>query len=119
MKPFIPEVPEDLDRQHTVTLTEGQISTILYCMEGYVQGSDDYSEESEFGIDVNSVFETLEGVVDQYYDEQKQIAQSLYDSQVECYVDDEKVSCSTFKDDYADKVDSLVDKMVKFDLECG
>ena len=104
MKPFIPEVPEDLDRQHTITLTEGQISTILYCMEGYVQGSDDYSEESEFGIDVNSIFEVLE---------------NSYDEQVECYVDDEKVSCSTFKDDYADKVDSLVDRMVKFDLECG
>ena len=104
MKPFIPEVPEDLNRQHTVTLTEGQISTILYCMEGYVQGSDDYSEESEFGIDVNSIFEVLE---------------NSYDERVECYVDDEKVSCSTFKDDYADKVDSLVDRMVKFDLECG
>ena len=104
MKPFIPEVPEDLNRKHTVTLTEGQISTILYCMEGYVQGSDDYSEESEFGIDVNSIFEVLE---------------NSYDEQVECYVDDEKVSCSTFKDDYADKVDSLVDRMVKFDLECG
>ena len=101
MKPFI---PEDLNRKHTVTLTEGQISTILYCMEGYVQGSDDYSEESEFGIDVNSIFEVLE---------------NSYDEQVECYVDDEKVSCSTFKDDYADKVDSLVDRMVKFDLECG
>ena len=104
MKPFIPEVPEDLNREHTVTLTEGQISTILYCMEGYVQGSDDYSEESEFGIDVNSIFEVLE---------------NSYDERVECYVDDEKVSCSTFKDDYADKVDSLVDRMVKFDLECG
>ena len=104
MKPFIPEVPEDLNRQHTVTLTEGQISTILYCMEGYVQGSDDYSEESEFGIDVNSVFEVLE---------------NAYDERVECYVDDERVSCSTFKDDYADKVDSLVERMVKFDLECG
>ena len=101
MKPFI---PEDLNRKHTVTLTEGQISTILYCMEGYVQGSDDYSEESEFGIDVNSIFEVLE---------------NSYDEQVECYVDDERVSCSTFKDDYADKVDSLVDRMVKFDLECG
>ena len=59
---------EDLNRKHTVTLTEGQISTILYCMEGYIQGSDDYSEESEFGIDCNSIFEVLEGVVDAYYD---------------------------------------------------
>ena len=65
LKPFIPEVPEDLDRQHTITLTEGQISTILYCMEGYLQSSDDYSEESEFGIDVNNIFEVLENVYDE------------------------------------------------------
>ena len=80
---FQPSVNEDLNRPHKVTLTEGQISTILYIMEGYIQGSDDYSEESEFGIDVNSIFETLEGVVDTYYNEQKDLAQALYDSQVE------------------------------------
>ena len=67
-KVFKPSVKEDLNRPHNVTLTEGQISTILYIMEGYLQGSDDYSEESEFGIDCNSIFEVLEGVVDAYYD---------------------------------------------------
>ena len=65
---FQPSVNEDLNRPHKVTLTEGQISTILYIMEGYIQGCDDYSEESEFGIDVNSIFEQLEGVVDTYYE---------------------------------------------------
>ena len=80
---FQPSVNEALNRPHKETLTEGQISTILYIMEGYIQGSDDYSEESEFGIDVNSIFETLEGVVDTYYNEQKDLAQALYDSQVE------------------------------------
>ena len=54
--------------EHNVSLTEGQISTILYIMEGYIQGSDDYSEESEFGMDVNSIFGILEGVVDEYYE---------------------------------------------------
>lgn len=67
-KLFKPSVNEDLNRPYNVTLTEGQISTILYIMEGYLQGSDDYSEESEFGIDCNSIFEVLEGVVDAYYD---------------------------------------------------
>ena len=81
---------EDLNRKHTVTLTEGQISTILYCMEGYIQGSDDYTEESEFGIDVNSIFEELEGVVDNYYDVR---------------------SCITNGEDYADCVDKLVESM--------
>ena len=81
---------EDLNRKHSVTLTEGQISTILYCMEGYIQGSDDYNEESEFGIDVNSIFEELEGVVDNYYDVE---------------------SCIIRGEDYADCVDKLVESM--------
>ena len=81
---------EDLNRKHSVTLTEGQISTILYIMEGYIQGSDDYNEESEFGIDVNSIFEELEGVVDKSYDVE---------------------SCITNGEDYADCVDKLVESM--------
>ena len=78
---FISEVEEDLNREHKVTLSEGQISTILYVLEGYIQGNDDYDEESVFYQDVNKIFESLEGAVDKYYDEQKQIAQSLYESQ--------------------------------------
>ena len=56
-----------LNTEHKVTLTEAQISTILYTMEGYMQGSDD-NEDSQFCQDVDSVFEILEGVVDKYYD---------------------------------------------------
>ena len=87
---FQPSVNEDLNRSHNVTLTEGQISTILYIMEGYIQGSDDYSEESEFGIDVNTIFEQLEGVVDTYYNVGK---------------------CISEGNDYADCVDTLVERM--------
>ena len=64
---FIPSVNEDLNRPHNVTLTEGQISTILYIMEGYIQGKDDYDEESVFYQDVNKIFQELEGVVDNFY----------------------------------------------------
>ena len=64
---FIPSVNEDLNRPHNVTLTEGQISTILYVLEGYIQGSDDYNDDTEFAKDVDSIFEELEGVVDTYY----------------------------------------------------
>ena len=32
---FEPKVEEDLNRPYNVTLTEGQIATILYVMEGY------------------------------------------------------------------------------------
>ena len=51
---------------HKVTLTEGQISTILYTMEGYMQGSDD-NEDSKFQQDVDDIFEILETVIDKYY----------------------------------------------------
>ena len=50
-----------------LTLTEGQIYTILFTMEGYMQGSDD-NEDSQFVKDVDEIFEILEGAVDKYYD---------------------------------------------------
>ena len=53
---------------HKVTLTEGQISTILYVLEGYTQGSDEYHFNDDFTRDVDKIFEELEGVVDKYYD---------------------------------------------------
>ena len=81
---FKPNIEEDLNRPHNVTLTEGQISTILYIVEGYLQGSDD-GYDPEFREDIDNIFEELEGVVDTYY--------------------------KTQSDDYAEKVDSLIDKM--------
>jgi len=80
---FKPNIEEDLNRPHNVTLTEGQISTILYVMEGYLQGDDNLDDE--FVNDCDNIFEQLEGVVDTYYE--------------------------TRSDDYAEKVDSLIDKM--------
>ena len=66
---FQPSVKEDLNRPHRVTLTEGQISTILYVMEGYIQGSDEYHFNDDFTRDVDKIFEELQGVVDTYYEE--------------------------------------------------
>ena len=80
---FKPNIEEDLNRPHNVTLTEGQISTILYVMEGYLQGDDKLDDE--FVNDCDNIFGVLEGVVDTYYE--------------------------TRSDDYASKVDSLIDKM--------
>ena len=54
-KSFIPSVKEDLNRPHNVTLTEGQISTILYVLEGYVQDKIDNFEDDEFAEDVNKI----------------------------------------------------------------
>ena len=58
---------EDLNRTHSVTLTEGQISTILYVLEGYIQGSDEYHFNDDFTRDVDKIFEELEGVTDQTF----------------------------------------------------
>ena len=64
---FISEVEEDLDREHKVTLSEGQISTILFVLEGYIQGNDDYDEDSVFYQDINDIFKSLEGTIDRFY----------------------------------------------------
>lgn len=78
MKTFtIPNVDDSLNNRHNVTLTEAQISTILYVLEGYVQGNDDYSDDNQFKTDVDSIFETLEGVVDKFYSQQERIEQQI------------------------------------------
>ena len=46
-----------------LTLREEQISTILYCLEGYVQGNDD----DELVEEVDEIFEVLETTVDKFY----------------------------------------------------
>ena len=66
-KLFKPNIEEDLNRLHNVSLTEGQISTILYIVEGYINPSDDYSYDPDFREDVDNIFKELEGVVDTYY----------------------------------------------------
>ena len=70
---FKPDVNEDLNREHKLTLKEGQISTILYVLEGYIQGSDDYHFDDNFKSDVDNIFERLEGVVDKYYAQQSEV----------------------------------------------
>ena len=57
---------EDLNRLHNVSLTEGQISTILYILEGY-NPLDANGYDPEFREDIDKIFEELEGVVDTYY----------------------------------------------------
>ena len=53
---------------HRFTLTEAQISTVLFFMEGYIQDHPDKMNNPEFEEDVESVFEELEGTIDKYYD---------------------------------------------------
>ena len=63
---FKPNIEEDLNRPHNVSLTEGQISTILYILEGY-NPLDANGYDPEFREDIDKIFEELEGVVDTYY----------------------------------------------------
>ena len=42
---------------HNVKLTGNEISTILYCLEGYIQGNDEYDEVSDFSLDVDISFQ--------------------------------------------------------------
>jgi len=65
---IIGDTPENLNREHKVTLTEGQISTILYIVEGYIDGNDDYNKDDNFKNDVDNIFERLEGVINNFYD---------------------------------------------------
>lgn len=64
----ISDTEEDLNRKHKVTLTEGQMSTILYILEGYINPSDDYAYDPDFREDVDNVFKELETVVDTFYE---------------------------------------------------
>ena len=64
----IGDTPEDLNREHNVTLTEGQISTILYILEGYINPTNDNSYDPDCREDVDNIFYRLETVIDNFYD---------------------------------------------------
>ena len=50
------------DILHSVNLTEGQIGVILCSLEAYP------TDSTETKADIESIFEELEGTVDQFYD---------------------------------------------------
>ena len=62
---FQPSVKEDLNRPHNVTLTEGEISLILYTLEAQYSHILDNDTPEE----VETIFSKLEGVVDNFYTE--------------------------------------------------
>ena len=89
-KPFHATVEEDLNRLHNVRLSEGHIATILQVLEGYIQGNDEY--EDSFKVDVDNIFEVLEGAVDSFYESQRP-------------------DLGEDTTDYAECVDTLVEKL--------
>ena len=82
-----------------LNLTGGQISTILYVLEGYINPSDDYSYDPEFREDIDMIFAELESVTDNYY------------AQKEEFDANDVQECITNGVDYRDCVDHLVDSM--------
>ena len=56
-----------LNTAHKVTLTESQISIILYTLEDYM-AKRNTSGDPDLPREVDSIFEELEGSVDKYYE---------------------------------------------------
>ena len=56
-----------LNTFHKVTLTEGQISIILYTLEDYM-AKRNTSGDPDLENDVENIFEELEGTIDKYYE---------------------------------------------------
>ena len=90
----ISDTPEDLNRKHNVTLTEGQMSTILYILEGYINPSDDYSYDPDFRKDVDNIFEELETVVDNHYnkDDELEITPFQEELEIKKYIRDNPIT---------------------------
>ncbi len=78
---------------HKVLLSGSEISSILYALEGWIQANDEYNEGGDLSLDIDNVFTALEEVADSW----------------EGKFAEPKVT--TTQDDYADKVDRLVDNM--------
>ena len=81
------------DSNHRVTLSGNEISSILYALEGWIQANDEYNEGGDLALDIDNVFEALQEVADSWEGE----------------FAEPKVT--TTQDDYAECVDTLVDKM--------
>ena len=78
---------------HKVLLSGNEISSILYALDGWIQANDEYNEGGDLSLDIDNVFEALQEVADSWEGE----------------FADPKVT--TTQDDYAECVDSLVDRL--------
>ena len=76
---FVPQTDENryLNTTHKCNLTGAELSTILYCLEGYVAGLDDVEYDEIANTDeqqdqklintVDRIFVELQSVTDNYY----------------------------------------------------
>ena len=56
-----------LNTPHKVTLTESQISIILYTLEDYLSKGNT-SNDPDLPKEIDNIFEELEGTIDKHYD---------------------------------------------------
>jgi len=70
-KQFIPEYDDKqfINSTHKVNLTGGELSTILYILEGYINPTNDNSYDPDCRKDIDRIFVELESVTDTWYEE--------------------------------------------------
>ena len=73
---FVPQTDENryLNTTHKCNLTGAELSTILYCLEGYIEGNDDYSDDSNFSRDIDRIFTELQSVTDNYFAQLEEVS---------------------------------------------
>ena len=101
------------DSIHKVTLSGNEISSILYALEGWIQANDEYNEGGDLSLDIDNVFTALEEVADSWEGE---FADPKVLDRGDIVVDTftEELDVKKYiksQDDYAECVDSLVDRM--------
>ena len=97
------------DSIHKVTLSGSEISSILYALEGWIQANDEYNEGGNLSLDIDNVFTALEEVTDSWQGEFAEPKVTITPQELEGDIS------TVTDDDYADKVDTLVDNMVASD----
>ena len=58
-----------INTTHRVNLTGGELSTILYILEGYINPTNDNSYDPDCRKDIDRIFVELESVTDTWYEE--------------------------------------------------
>ena len=97
------------DSIHKVTLSGSEISSILYALEGWIQANDEYNEGGDLSLDIDNVFEALQEVADNWKGQFAEPKVTITPQQLEGDIS------TVTDDDYADKVDTLVENMVASD----
>ena len=70
-KPFISQYDDKqfINTTHKVNLIGGELSTILYILEGYINPTNDNSYDPDCRKDIDRIFVELESVTDTWYEE--------------------------------------------------